>query len=322
MRVFVVLALAGCGADVVGGLTDPDPGADPIDLRRPFPPPPASGLRLVTPEYTIPAESEVALCWFSTYVGPTSGIAAQASYQSPYGHHVVLNATNAGAYDHPDGEVLDCTLPDALPMTELAPLLIARGSTSGSELGPESEIALPDGMAVELRQGQRLVVQSHYVNPTSDPILVQDAIDLELVVADEVETWAAPFVHVDVGLAIAPGRQEITFDCAWTGSYDLLFLAGHMHEHGAAFETRLARAAGGARTLYSVDDWDPVYRDAPPVNEYAPGELSVEAGDVFTTRCAWDNDTDHVLGFPEEMCVTFGMVYPSTEPVVCEGFSR
>ena len=49
--------------------------------------------------------------------------------------------------------------------------------------------------------------------------------------------------------------------------------------------------------------------------------FGTKAGDVFTTRCAWDNDTDRVLGFPEEMCLTFGMVYPATEPVVCEGFS-
>lgn len=316
MRILVVLAVVGCGADVTLDLSEPDPLADPIDLRRPFPPPPATGVQLVTPEYTIAPNTEVAWCWFSTYVGPTAGIVAQASYQSPYGHHAVLNATNAGIYDHADGEIVDCTAPDALPMTEIAPLLIARGTASGSELGPESRIELPDGMAVELRQGQRLVIQSHYVNPTADPILVQDAIDLELVVPTEVTTWAAPFVHADLGLAIAPGRQETTFACAWDASYELLFLAGHMHERGAAFEIGLARAAG-ERTLYAVDDWDPVYRDAPPVTEYAAGEMRVEAGDVFTTRCAWDNDTDHVLAFPEEMCVTFGMVYPSTAPVVC-----
>jgi hypothetical protein len=317
MRAFCAILVTACGADVPVGLTGPVSDEEAIDLRRPFPPPPAGGLRLTTPEYVIEPASEVALCWFSTYVGPTTGIAAQWSYQSPYGHHVVMNATNAGAYDHPDGEVLDCTAADALPMTELQPLLIARGTTSGSELGPESEIILPRGMAVELRQGQRLVLQSHYVNPTADPILVQDALDLALADAEEVETWTAPFVHADIGLAIAPGRQELSFDCAWPGPYELLFLAGHLHERGAAFETTMTRAQGGSRTLYSVDAWDPIYRDAPPVNEYAPGEMSVEEGDVFTTRCAWDNDTDRVLGFPEEMCVTFGMVYPTRVPLLC-----
>lgn len=320
MRGYLAWAvLGGCGPSIPLGLTDDAPEIDAVDLRRAVPAPPEGGLQLVTPDYVIEPYTEIALCWFSTYVGPTAGVHAQWSFQSQYGHHVALDATNTGAYEHADGDVVECTGEDALQVATLVPLLVGgTGATYGPE-GPEGELVLPQGMAVELEQGQRIIVQSHYLNSTDAPILVNDAINLELVDPSEVATWTAPFVHSATALSIGEGPQALEFDCAWQGDVDLLFLAGHMHESGTSFETALTRAdTGQTESLYRVADWDPAYREAPPVNEYAKGGMRVHAGDAFTTRCAWDNDSGGVLGFPEEMCLTFGMAYPARQPIVCE----
>ena len=56
---------------------------------------------------------------------------------------------------------------------------------------------------------------------------------------------------------------------------------------------------------------------SPPINEYEDGSFQVSAGDSFTTSCTWDNTTDEPLGFPEEMCVTFGFAYESKIPLIC-----
>lgn len=319
MRAIVAVALlAGCSKDPVD-VDGTGPVIEPTDLRRAFPDPPAGGLQWVTPEYVIEPYAEVEYCWFGTYTGPTVGLHAQWTFQSQYGHHVVLNATNAEVDDYPDDTVLDCTDPDALPMTSLDPLLVGGTGSIDAEDGPEGELLLPDGMAVELEEGQRIILQSHYVNVTDAPLLVQDALNLALVDPATVETWTAPFVHVETDLAIAQGHDTLTFDCTWPDDYDLLFLAGHMHEWGSAFEATHTPADGSPETtLYAIEEWDPLFRDTAPVNEYVAGEMSVRAGDVFTTHCEWDNDTDHVLGFPEEMCVTFGMAYPLKVPIVCD----
>ena len=69
--------------------------------------------------------------------------------------------------------------------------------------------------------------------------------------------------------------------------------------------------------IYEIAQWEPEYRDRPPVNEYEDGEFTVQAGDTFTTSCTWDNTTEAPLGFPEEMCVTFGFAYESKLPLIC-----
>ena len=70
--------------------------------------------------------------------------------------------------------------------------------------------------------------------------------------------------------------------------------------------------------MYSVPEWDPVLRDAPTYVDFAPGEFVLEPDDKLTTRCEWNNDGDEPLSFPHEMCVTFGMAYPSRVPIICD----
>jgi hypothetical protein len=282
-------------------------------LRGSFPDPPEGGLQLATPDYIIPAFSERAFCWFLSYTGEDVGISHQGTYQSDNGHHVVLMKTLADEDDFPDDSVFDCTDRATLPMTEMEPLIFGRGIDDGDGT---STIDLPEGMAASLRADTRLVVQSHYVNPTPEDILVRDAINLGLMPADEVQTWAAPFAHTAIEFSIAAGeRGTVRFDCTWNQDATVLFLGGHMHERGAAFSLDWTHGET-TESLYTVDPWLPEFRDGPPVNEY-PGGMSVAEGDVFTTSCTFDNTTDHDLEFPEEMCVTFGLAYESRVPLIC-----
>lgn len=295
----------------------PDSTDAAVDVRRDFPAPPEGGMQWVSPEYVIPPYSEVQMCSFDTYTGPTVGVSAQWTYQSEGGHHVVLTSTTSSEREFPDGTVFDCTEADDLPMTDLEPLFV--GGVIGSEENDYiGELVLPDGMASQLKEGTRIVLQSHYINTTDEPILVQDAINAAVVEPDQVETWAAPFVHVITEHPIpAGGVFDRQFECAWEDDYEVLFLGGHMHEWGQSFYTDMTTADGKTERIYEVAEWDALMRDAPPYIDFEPGEFSVKAGDSFTTSCTWNNDTSRVLDFPEEMCVTFGMVYPAKVPVVC-----
>ncbi|MEQ1507145.1 MAG: hypothetical protein ABMB14_33260 [Myxococcota bacterium] len=312
----VFTACTGAGVE----LTTPTTDSEPVDLRREFPEPPAGGIQFVTPDYVIPAHTEKMLCYITPYDGATVGIHSQWTFQSPGGHHITVNATTQDEDSAPNGSWVDCTDTASSTMTNLEPLLVGGDLGHDDPEGPSGSLILPDGVAAELETGRRLVLQSHYINTTADDILVRDAINLELVDAAAVTTWAAPVVHLDQGFSLPPGETSTdSFDCAFAQEVDLLFIGGHMHEWGTAFSTELTRAGTGDReTVYEVPEWDPVFRDAPPYLEYAPGEMHLMPGDTFTTNCAWNNDTDAALEFPSEMCVTFAMAYPLKVPVVCE----
>lgn len=310
----LLLALPACRPDE----GDVDGTEDAVDLRRDFPDPPDGGMQWVTPEMTIPAYTEQEWCYFDTYEGPTVGIDFMGMYQSDYGHHIIMTATNAEDDEYPDGTFLDCTDPDALPMTSLEPLIVGGVNWETDLETHSSQMEMPEGMAARLQEGQRLIFQAHYVNTTEDPILVQDAINIGVIPEEEVETWTAALVHTDTDIAIPPGQETtMTVDCTFDEDTYVYFLTGHLHEWGSAFKLEWTSEAG-TETIYEVPTWDPLYRDLPPVNEYEVGEFLVKAGDSFRTTCGWYNDEDYELGFPQEMCATAMMVYPAKVPVVCE----
>jgi hypothetical protein len=291
----------------------------PVDLRRTFPEAPAQGFALRTPEYVIPAGSERQFCWITTYEGEDVGITATYNYQTVLGHHVTLFGTSALERDFPDGTSWDCTDTEALDMASMEPVIIG-GSISATEEGVLNAFELPEGMAAPLERGQRMIVQSHYVNTRPEPVLVQDEAQFATVPEDDVQVWAAPLVATVTDFTIPAHSEEyvVEFDCDYDASYELLYLGGHLHEWGKSFRATHTRG-GVSEVVYEVAEWDPVLRDAPAYVNFAPGEFVLAPDDTLTTRCEWSNDEDEALEFPQEMCVTFGMAYPSRVPIICSG---
>jgi hypothetical protein len=319
MRLFHVAAFAALavGCKDSGTDTTDDTTEDVVDARREFPEAPLGAVVWDTPEWTIPAFSDKQFCYALTYDGDDVGITAQANYQSPNGHHVVIFGTTVSEREMPDGTQWDCTTPESMDMGNLDPLIIGGDIAYGPE-GVLNSFILPAGMGASLNNGQRVVIQSHYINATDKAVLVRDEVQLTVVPEDEVEIWAAPFAQSIDGFKIPAGAVDYneTFDCVWEADYNIVYLGGHMHEWGTAFKTDRT-VDGVTDTLYEVPVWDPIFRDAPMYQQYEQGEFTVKPGDVFTTSCTWTNDTSNDLPFPNEMCVTFGMVFPSKVPVVC-----
>ena len=110
----------------------------------------------------------------------------------------------------------------------------------------------------------------------------------------------------------------MSLECTFEEDLTFLYLLGHMHEWGASFALDHHRLDGTTERIYEIGTWDVLFRDLAPVTYFEPGEFSVKAGESFTTHCDWFNDTDEVLGFPAEMCVSTGIVYPQTVPIICD----
>ncbi len=307
IRFVPVLFLVACA----GGSSDSDVEITDYVLNPADFPAPAGGEQWFGPEVVAEPYTEVQYCMFGTYAGPDVGMDAFESYQGEGGHHLILLGTSAGTDRFADGEVIDCTATGDIPMTDFEPLINAEPLDAG-----RSSITLPEGYAVKLRTGQRYVVQAHYVNTTAERRRYKDIMTIGMVPEEQVTTWAAAFALTVIDFTLPPGPSSVNFDCSFADDYQMLYLTGHLHEYGTSF--RLDHKVGDATTeLYEIPVWDVNYRDAPPLQKYGPGELTIDAGTTLTTTCDWENTEDHDLEFPAEMCATYGMLYPSLVPVVC-----
>ncbi|MCP4868566.1 MAG: hypothetical protein GY898_07585 [Proteobacteria bacterium] len=182
-------------------------------------------------------------------------------------------------------------------------------------------LELPEGMAVKMAEGQRwMVVDAHYINPTDEDIVTSVTFQLRTTPEEEVEEWGGAWTHHAQTLELPPG--EITSrenTCAGQSEMSILSIGPHMHQWGWAYTVDLHRKDGTVERVLTHDTWDPDWRLDPVVTYFAPGEIVVQPGDWFTTTCTWNNTTDHILDYPEEMCSTFGMASPLETAFECYG---
>lgn len=265
------------------------------------------------PDIRIEAYADQTLCWYDTYNGDTVGVTGGLFLQHPdYGHHVIVMRTNADPDDVPDGTVVDCA--EGNDMVQQEPFVLP---TEGIEPGTAG-LTLPEGMANKFKGGERLMIQSHHINYTDKAILLNDRVELSTIPIEEVETFAAPLIHTSTALEIGAGTSTKVVECTFEEDFSFLYVFGHLHEYGTSIKIEHTKLDGSMETLYDLPTWDVEYRDNPPITRYEIDEMQVKAGESFTTTCSWNNTSDEVLGFPEEMCVASAMVYPATVAMVCD----
>lgn len=315
--------LAACQDPAASNPQDTDTESAYVDYSIELPEPPEGGYQVASTVLEIPPLSEVSLCVFGTYDGPTTGV----NYMTPFSpagitHHALLMAVNDDTYA--DGEVIDCLDRDETGMAAYTPLFDAVGfDTVGGEpfeidpYGGLNWINLPEGVAFRMASGQRWALELHYINVEDRPALVNSGFNLGLVAEEDVEGWAST-VHLHAqDLDLQPGYSEKIFDCEWLEEVSILSVMGHMHNYGAYYGVEWNKEDGQTERIYEVPEWQPSFRDYPKLLSFEPGELVVKPGESFRTHCAWENPTDDVLAHPAEMCTTGLVAYPLENPILC-----
>ncbi len=280
-------------------------------------PAPDPGAAMLTPLIEVPPYSTVLECYYGTYSGPDVGVV----YMYPetnapeFSHHNQLKAVSDDEY--PDGTMIPCPEGAGGMQSNYTPLFEGVGVTP--ETVDKDWLELPEGIAMRLSSGQRWVVDTHFVNSGKETLWARSAISLGFVAVDEVEQWASAYQFDAGGLAIPPGADyTTTFGCEFGTDVHVLSLMGHMHGLGSSYRVDLT-VGSNVSTVYDVNPWKPEYRDTPIIENYAADAFPAAAHDVFTTTCAWHNETDDTLGYPDEMCTTVGVAYPLEAPVTCFG---
>jgi hypothetical protein len=183
----------------------------------------------------------------------------------------------------------------------------------------------PEGMAVRVKAGTQLVLQSHYVNATTDALRTHDVAHLQTIPREDVRIFGGFYglAAVELDLPNTPGDlQRVSFGCTIPSDANILLIGPHMHEWGASFKAE-AGPPGALETIIDIEDWEPWMRDEPPALEYSLDDPFVlHAGDTLQTTCVFDNTSGHRLTFPSEMCATYGYYYPApdgSEEWLCNG---
>jgi hypothetical protein len=300
---------------------DTEPKDDYLDGRVEVPEPPADGegLQFVQPEFDVPPGKEVQHCWVPDWV-PEEDVFIRSflGLQSGMGHHMV--ALTALTPQEP-GTQYDCT--ELESMVGLNPLIVPDNAPGEMERDPALRL-FPDDFMVRIPAGSNIVVQSHYVNISDQPLRIADVARFEFVSAEEAETATeASYFTVNHGFINVPqgeSAHETGVTCDIEQRLQLTSLLGHMHDWGPSVVIERERE-GAREVLYEVEEWTVDFRDRAPLNTYTPEEpLVFEPGDKVHITCTYNNTTDHDLKFPEEMCVVFGSYFPAYEEgfVICD----
>ena len=288
-----LVVFVGCGAPTV--MTPA-----PRDVRVPIPAASDAFIDFVTPEATFNPAEEKMVCVLMTYTGPNTAWDKVDSQQGKFGHHIILLGANDDE-TRPDGTVFDCTKmttgfqPYAIPLD-----------------------GYPAGYGTELLTGKRLIIQFHYLNTGTTPILVRDVIRLQKKDPATVTKWMSVYTTAQVNFSIPAGASnfKVTYDCTIPADVELLAFGGHMHENGVSFHSELGDGTA-MDLLYDVPQWTAAYRDSPPTNLYVTAPKSFVHGQTLRTSCVWNNTGDHAMEFPEEMCATFALVGNTKIPSSC-----
>lgn len=170
---------------------------------------------------------------------------------------------------------------------------------------------LPDGLTVPVAAHQQMLVQVHWLNPTTKP--VSGEIKLRFSTADDPGTPVGTLFGINKRVAIAPGeRRVLTQSCPLPEQTNILALMGHFHALGRRYEASLLAPDGAATTIYTGADegtleltsYDPPLA-APPGTSL---EFSCDMVNRRDVPARWGPDTNR-----DEHCNVVAYYYPASQ---------
>lgn len=267
-----------------------------------------TGFKFSTGKFEVPEGDSFECFYTDTITEKTLNVNGAIGKQGKGGHHLLVYYADSKqpVGHHP------CVDVEMLGLRQVA-------GTSGNK---EGVIDLPPGYAAKIPAGKQLVVQAHYIRTEPGVQIEEDEVELQVLEDKDVKAYANSFVVLDMDFKLA-ARQSTkhTTECTVPKDVDVLLLVGHMHEWGKSFKLEQVDDKGKTiSTIYETPEWDPLYTSHPPINRYDPQKpLKLTKGMRLRQTCSWDNNEEHEMTFPREMCVTFSYYIPDDGFVECNG---
>ncbi len=310
MRIAIVLAaifvhaLAGCSSEGAASKAGQSGLLDP--------PPPGAGVQYRMASTLAPGQ-EIERC--QLFVAPPEGLHVRADEVkfTSGSHHVLLFRT---PYKELPTHTLRGVPIDGTKVHDCADGPGTDWDVNGVVAGSQSVDGdtilgtLPDGVAVRVAPGTVLLMNTHYLNASPEPLETDARINLYTLPPEDVKIEAGVLFHYNFFIHVpAGGEASARMRCPIEHDISILRLQSHMHRRGVGFAAHLVREGSEAmEEIYSTTHWEQV-----PAGELTP-PLKVKAGDALDSRCDYKNPGPHdvVQGSTtkDEMCVLIGPYYP------------
>jgi hypothetical protein len=173
---------------------------------------------------------------------------------------------------------------------------------------PKQRIRFPKGVGVRLAPRQRLLLNSHYLNGTPEPLRVDVAINFKAARKGSIRHHALSFQLGTLRIDVPPGGSSSS-TAAWSVPVpmNVVWLSTHSHKHTTSATVGLSR--GGSPAEQQVETRN--YAE-PAVRRY-PTPLRIEPGDAIHWTCDYANQTASPVRFgvtsEDEMCFAVGFFY-------------
>lgn len=305
LAVPLALALAGCGSD--GDRPTPAPGLAP----------PPVGVQLHVNRFPVPAGTEVQHCYYFKLPSLPDGadlevVRFEIAYL-PGSHHMNLFRTTTDFPDHDE----DCFTPMdfSTPTNPGGVDLIVGAQTEALDW------KMPDGVGFKLKARTQLVLQTHYVNASTQRsalgagevwVNLHGAPDPTKITA-HVGTMFANNMQIKI-----PPHSHVSFEtgCSLPQDVNVIAATGHFHSRGRTFEVRACPSdmrAPDATAFYQSQAWD-----EPPF-KVLDQPIALKAGGGLDYTCEFVNDGADTIVFgphveTQEHCNLFAYFYPWEEP--------
>jgi len=175
----------------------------------------------------------------------------------------------------------------------------------------DQRIRFPAGVGVKLRPHQRLLLNAHYINASTEPVTIDVAANFRAA-RRRLRHHARSFQLGTLDIGVPAGRTG-SASASWLAPFpmNVVWLSTHSHKHTESVDVDVIRAGTvGPEELKTVSYGEPT------VNLY-PTPLRLEPGDGFHWTCNYRNDTNRFLSFgvtsEDEMCFTVGFFYPDDD---------
>lgn len=207
--------------------------------------------------------------------------------------------------------------PDPVPCQSFG---VGGGSAIFIAQQPQSELAMPTDpsgipVGLELHPYQSLVIEIHYINPTSAPIDVLGALELDVLPVTSQVIKSGFLFQGAFGIPTIPPQGEadtgVLFEQAIPGTH-VFALTTHQHKLG----TRMRVWYAGDASDLSTPIADSTSWHDPPLELYDPPlSFPADGSKGFAYQCHWVNPTPQPvsggLGADDEMCFFWSYYYPA-----------
>lgn len=299
----LLLAIVGCTSS-----------SDQVELVKGFDPPPVPDgyTRYVLPAIhgLQPGENKLFCQWIALANTEDVDIVDIQGYQSATGHHVVLYSTSE---TEAIGTSRECTTADMVSVEFLG--------GAGGEGSPNSA-KLPDGYVFRQGKERMLLGNAHYLNATDTIQDVQSVIDVKTAPPspDRKPVGMAGINYAD--FQIPPNTPSYTTDayCKWPRDTSIVMWSNHMHSAGTSVMSEVKRADGTIEQLAADPHWSPEQAFNPTWAKFpASAPMVIKTGDTVHVQCTWQNNTNAMMAFPDEMCDAVGMYTDAPDQAICDG---